>query len=96
MLNWEQKLSALQALTDTALRMRGPGDWYISAERRSVGGDGFLTGTYGNGKTPQEAVEDDFRKLAEMLPSDKYIVVRKSGGDKQFRWNGFMWQEVIS
>lgn len=93
MLTWEQKLAALQAIADTSLRMRNPGDWYVSAVGRSIGGNGLLHGKYGNGKTPQEAVEDDWRQLAEMLPDDRYIVVERSGARKQFIWNGFMWTE---
>jgi hypothetical protein len=94
-MNWEEKFAALCALTETSLKMREPGDWYVSASSRDVGGDGFLTGVYGNGRTPQEAVEDDWMQLAESLPSDRYIVLgghRKSR--KCVRWTGFMWVEV--
>lgn len=96
-MTWEQKLAALQVLCDTSLRMRKPGDWYVSARGRNVGGDGLLRGAYGNGPTPEAAVTDDWRQLAEMLPSDRFIVVDGlTSGRRQVRWNGFMWDEVVT
>jgi hypothetical protein len=92
-MTWEQKLAALQVLCETSLKMRKPGDWYVSASGREIGGDGMLIGEYGNGKTPEEAVEDDWRKIAEFLPSDRYVVTgAMRGSRKQVRWNGFMWE----
>jgi hypothetical protein len=93
-MTWEQKLMALQVLTDTSVRMRKPGDWYVSAVGRDIGGDGFLRGVYGNGKTPQGAVEDDWRQLVVALPADRYVHIERSGVKKKFRWNDFMWKEV--
>jgi hypothetical protein len=95
-MTWEQKLAALQALCDTSLRMRKPGDWYVSATGRGIGGDGLSRGAYGNGKTPQEAVEDDWRQIVEHLPSDRYVIARSYSIEKRVRWNGFMWSEVAS
>lgn len=92
-LDWEEKLSALQALTDTCLRMRSPGDWYVMAHGRCIGGDGFLRGSYGNGKTPQEAVEDDWRQMTTH-PLSSYIVVGSGEKERRVRWNGFMWVDV--
>lgn len=94
-MNWEQKLAALQAIADTCLRMRKPGDWYVSATGRGIGGDGLNRGNYGNGPTPQAAVEDDWRQLVEMLPYDRYIIVESRGERRQIRWNGFMWETVL-
>lgn len=64
-LTWEQKLASLRVLTDTVLRMRKPGDWYVSASGRDISGDGLygmLRGVYGNGSTPGDAVEDDYQE----------------------------------
>src|SRR3990167_1741808 len=33
---WEQKLAALKSLTETHLKMREPGNWYVSAHAREV------------------------------------------------------------
>lgn len=90
-MNWEQKLEALQVIADSSLRMRKPGDWYVDAYRREIGGDGMLVHSYGNGNTPQEAVEDDWRKMVEQLPANKYI---QAADRKRYRWAGFMWKEV--
>lgn len=92
-MTWEQKLAALQAITETCLCMRKPGDWYVSATARGVGGDGLNRGAYGNGKTPEEAVHDDWRQIAEFLPFDRYIIVERAGARRQVRWNGFMWAD---
>lgn len=93
-MTWEQKLAALQALTETHLCMRKPGDWYVDAYARDIGGDGFLTGTFGNGMSPAEAVLDDWKRITE-LPPGKYIVISaNSDKEKRVRWNGFMWKEV--
>ncbi len=88
-MTWEEKLAALQAITDTSLCMRAPGDWYVSAHDRAIGGDGLLlTVSYGNGKTPEEAVNADWMEMT-ILPDHKYIQV----GDRKYRWCKFMWRE---
>jgi hypothetical protein len=89
-LTWEQKLAALQCLADTSLRMRKPGDWFVNANDRFVCGNALQTGSFGNGKSPQEAVEDDWEKMTE-LSSGRYVQVRDG---KRYRWNGFMWLDV--
>lgn len=67
---------------------------YVSASRREIGGDGFLRGAYGNGVSPSEAVEDDWRQLVDFLPSDRYIAITDPyGKQKKYVWNGFMWAE---
>lgn len=88
-MTWEQKFAALQALTDTNLRMRKPGDWYVQAFNRELAGDGLLQSIYGNGKSPEEAVENDWLNVTQ-IPSDRYIRVK----GKNYRWNGFMWAQV--
>ena len=89
-LSWEQKLSALQVLGDTALRMRKPGNWYVDSHTE-VGGDGFLSGKYGNGATPQLAVLDHWRQLVDELDPKLYVVARPGGVEAGYRWSGFMW-----
>jgi hypothetical protein len=90
--NWQQKLAAIQAFADqyhTNLKMRAPDDWYVSCGM-SIGGDGMLTGSYGNGRTPEEAVEDHWSIYSE-LPFDRYAV---NHDNLRARWNGFMWKEI--
>jgi hypothetical protein len=91
-MNWQQKLAAIIAFAGhyrTSLKMRDPGDWYVEAAM-SVGGDGMLTGSYGNGTTPEEAVDNHWRIYSE-LPANRYAV---NHDNKRARWNGFMWVEV--
>lgn len=89
-MDWEQKLDALNSLAECSLKMRRPGDWYVS-QHTEVGGDGLLTGLYGNGLTPEEAVNDHWNQLVENLPSDRHI---RTHDNKSWRWAGFMWKEV--
>lgn len=91
-MNWQQKFEAIQAFAgsyDANLRMRKPGDWYVECGM-SIGGDGMLLGSYGNGSTPEEAVEDHWQ-IYSGLPHDRYAVNRKND---RARWNGFMWKPL--
>ena len=91
-MNWEQKLSALQAIADTCLRMRVPGNWYVSATGRDVSERGMLVGKYGNGPTPESAVEADWNSIAE---SRATIILNAGRSDRRaVQWNGFMWIDV--
>jgi len=94
-MTWQQKLAALQCLGDCSLKMREPGDWYVSQSRVEVGGDGMLAGSYGNGETPVVAVTDHWRVLVDELPVGKHLVLGASSDDRRaVRWNGYMWADV--
>ena len=94
-LTWEQKLSALNALSDHQLLQREPGNWYIRAHIE-IGGDGLLKSSYGNGETVEEAVLNHWDKLTK-LADHEYLVVRGVGGANFYvRWNGFMWANAQS
>jgi hypothetical protein len=95
-MNWEQKFEALNAIAECAIKMRKPGDWYIH-QNADVKDGSVLIGVYGNGKTPQEAVEDHWRVLVEPATSFKPIVVIRHLDDrtdrKHYTWNGYRWVE---
>lgn len=93
-MNWEQKLEAMQALCgkhNVSLCMRRPGDWYVEVINRSIGGDGLLRGSFGNGATPEEAVNDDWRQYVDELPNDRHIVLNSNGVRSHWQWNGYRW-----
>lgn len=94
-MTWEQKLEALQAISECALHMRKPGDWYVGQYRVEVAdGSGILMGRYGNGRTPEEAVENHWSELTGLEPNE-YIVLDAYGEDrKQLRWNGYRWADA--
>lgn len=94
-MTWEQKLAACQALSACSLKMREPGDWYVSQDVE-IKDKSILKGEYGNGTTPEEAVEDHWTRLTQ-LAAHEYLVTRAGGGElrKAVRWNGFMWDQVI-
>lgn len=94
-MSWEEKLAALQALTDTCLQMRRPGEWYVSARYRAIGGNGVLSGTYGEGLSPSQAVENDWLLIVEHLAPGLFIVIEAPDAPRRhFRWAGFMWKEL--
>jgi len=96
-MTWEEKLAACKSLGDCALRMRKPGDWYVSWNVETVeqGHPGMLAGRYGNGASPQLAVEDHWAKITA---SDVVALVTDATRStrREVRWNGFMWWDVVS
>ena len=93
-MDWEQKFDALNKLDPCALKMRGPGVWYIlqSVEIKSghrMGGVGVT------GATPRDAVEEYWRAVTDDL-TDNQCVVARSGRPTRMavRWNGFIWSPV--
>lgn len=92
-MNWEQKLQACQSLCPASLCMREPGDWYVD-QRIEVKDGCILKVSYGNGQTPQEAVENHWRELTDISP-DQYLVINAGGKNMAaYRWHGFMWKQV--
>jgi hypothetical protein len=96
---WEEKLAALQALApwETSLRMRKPGDWYVDqhdVECIEVGHRGMLALRYGNGPTPEAAVEDHWQQLTSN--DVEAIVLHATDAEKrrEVQWNGFMWRTL--
>ena len=94
-MHWEQKLDALSGLADVYLKMRRPGNWYASMSGVEIKQGGMLAGVCGDGKNPEEAVNDLWRECVDELPADRYIVVNAHRDSrKAFRWSGYMWKEV--
>jgi len=92
-MDYQQKLYALNAIAETSLKMRKPGDWYVSQSVEIKDGS-VLVGSYGNGITPEEAINDHWDILTS-LPHGKYLIARAHRDDrKAIRWNGFMWETV--
>lgn len=91
-MTWEQKLQALNALTEHTLKMREPGDWYVCATTE-IADNGILIGSYGNGTHPEEAVRNHWEKYINLKPH-QYIVARRGSVTVYVKWNGFMWSDV--
>jgi hypothetical protein len=92
---YEQKLAALNALSDCCLIMRKPGNWYVQQSVEVKKGK-FLEGRYGNGCTPEEAILNHWERLTKLAPGE-YLVTRATVLDKRqaHKWNGFMWEQVV-
>ena len=84
------------ALSRFELRMRHLGNFYFASSEieTTKPGSNILSGDYGNGSTPEEAIANCW----DVLTSDpaKYIVLHAMIPEKRraVRWNGFMWSEV--
>ena len=94
-MNWQEKLHALNAIADVSLRMRKPGDWYVDQSVEIGGMNCLLLGDYGNGVSPEEAVQAHWQRLVVDLKPKEYLVIH-AGTEyrKHFRWNDFMWKEL--
>lgn len=99
-MDWQQKAEALSGLTDLAIcfrekrdRIGGHEPWYV-LQKIDIKDGSCLHGAYGNGATPQEAIEDHWKRLVDELPPDKYLIARWADKRRAVRWNGFMWQDV--
>ena len=80
-MNWEEKFEIMQNITHTEIRMRKPSDWFVSSWMQTAGGN------YGNGRTPEEAVNNHW----DIITSYPVSINRTSGKeDEYFKWNGFM------
>ena len=91
-MNWMDKLKAMRSLGgDVGPHLRDDGSWYCSVPGE-IGGDGLLTSTFENAKSPQQCVEKAW-KVIENLPPDKHLRIGGMDG-KSVRWNGFMFVEV--
>lgn len=91
-MDYEQKLHALNALGECKILMRKPGDWYVS-QGTEVKNKGMLEGRFGNGASPEEAIENHWSELTELVHGE-YIVIHPRGERKAVKWNGFMWEDV--
>jgi len=87
-MTYEEKFAAINALCEASVKMRKPGDWYVQPTS-FLGGRGFTECTYGEGSTPQEAIEDHWEKI-----SNAHYPLYAAAGDKHYEWDGFMWKEV--
>lgn len=93
-MNYEQMLHALKALGETSLKMREPGNWYLSQSGVEVSSGCMLESRYGNGKTPEEAVVDHWKRLTELGPREVIVLnATDYARRKAVVWNGFMWEE---
>jgi len=93
-MDWQQKAAALDALAEIEIKIRKPGDWYVS-QRVEIKDGGVLRGEYGNGPTPQDAILDHWDRLVVNIdPTPLYLVARTADGRRRpVRWNGFMWAD---
>jgi hypothetical protein len=98
-MTWEQKFQAIASLLvfkgDASLHMREPGNWYTSFKGLEIKSRGTLSSIGAIGTTPEKAVEYTWDNVTK-LDSDQYVVRGAYATDRRaFRWNGFMWEDVL-
>lgn len=92
-MNTQQKAEALNALAEISVMIRKANDWYVSQSVEVKNGN-ILEGEYGNGTTPDEAIENHWLKLVDDLPANKYLVLGAYGENrKAVKWNGYRWED---
>lgn len=85
-MTWEQKFAAIMSVAPSAeICMRKPGNWYVHANMMHASGSCCLVGNYGNGATPEAAVEDHWSQYGDGQP---FFV-----NDEWLMWNGFMFEK---
>lgn len=101
-MDWQQKAEALAGLGEFSIifrerqnRIGSACAWYAGCAKVEIKDNGIMRGGWGNGNTPQEAIEDYWRYLTELKPHE-YVLVRAydDAQRRAVRWNGFMWADV--
>lgn len=91
-MNYEEKLEAMNVLGECRVLMRKPGDWYVH-QSTDIKNNSILEGRYGNGSTPEEAINNHWEQLTNLAPHE-YIVISPYTGRRAVKWEGFMWKDV--
>lgn len=77
---WQERLEKIREISKHAeVKMRRPENWYVSAEMFHDDGNGMLIGHYGEGRSPDQAVESHWAIYANGVPFKH--------GNLWFRWN---------
>jgi hypothetical protein len=97
-MDWQTKFAALNALAECSIKMRKPGDWYVS-QSVDIKDKSILKSVCGNGDTPEAAVADHWNQVTVDLTGHEYLVCREYWEGEvckrlAVRWNGFMWDHV--
>lgn len=88
---WQDRFAAIQVLGDASVRMRKPGDWYVSQTGVEIGDGRLLSSVGGDGRTPDEAIETHWRNLTT-LPEGKFLSLRRDGQRLCAAWDGDGWK----
>lgn len=93
-MDWQQKAAALDALAEIEIKIRKPGDWYVH-QHVEIKDDCIMRGEYGNGRTPEEAIEDHWQRLVVNIEQTPLYLVARAMRDtrRAVKWNGFMWMD---
>jgi hypothetical protein len=93
-LTWQEKFAAIKALAPASLELRRPDDWYVLQSGVEVARGGMLEGCFGNGMTPEYAVEQHFKKLTKLSIGEAVVTNAMTSERREVRWNGFMWEDA--
>jgi hypothetical protein len=88
---WEDRLGAMKVLGDVTLHMRKPGDWYASHSNVGISNGAIVSSGAGNGRTPEEAVNDLWRGLTQ-ISDGEWIAVGHGDNRINAVWDGDAWK----
>ena len=92
-LTTEAKWGAILNLTPAAtLIRRCHGNWYVNAPGREIKRGAILDGAYGNGTTPDEAVDNDWKAITELAPGETIILDSMKPTRRSVEWTGSGWR----
>lgn len=85
-MNTKEKFFAINALRTATIGLDKNKNYYIE-QAVEISNGGFLESVTGRGASPVEAIEAHWDLLTSTQPT-----IRSRG--KNYRWNGFMWEEI--
>jgi len=93
-MDYQMKALALNTLSPLTIHIRGIDDWYTTFHVEIKKG-GVLEGCCGNGKGPQQSIEDLWQKCVDGLQPGEYLVIDAYGPNrKAYKWNSFLWSPI--
>lgn len=95
-MTWQEKATALNALSELTLQLTSTGLWYVRLAGVEIKDGSVLRGGgLGSHQTPAGAVEQAWTVYVDTLPEEQYLVKNAYGTNRNaVRWNGFMWAAV--
>ena len=93
-MDYQQKLEALNAIGHATVHMRNLSNWYCSISGAEIKRGSILSSPTSASLTPEAAIEAAWEAYTN-LPPDQYIVLNAMKETRcGYRWNGYRWAEV--
>lgn len=88
-----EKYIAMQDLVgnfNLSIKLDTNKNWYVAASGREICDNGILKSNCGRGKTPEEAIENDWQ-----IYTQPNLVIRIANPTPEhYTWSGYMWKKL--